>query len=337
MGKKRSIPLKRGSLFYLILAACSAILPLVYPNPYVIDVMTGIFIYSMLGIGLNIVVGYCGLLDLGYAAFYAAGAYTTALLMVNFHVSFWISLLAGGIVSGILGLIIGAPTLRLRSDYLAIVTLGFGEIIRIAATNMSWTGGPNGIYAIPKPWFGAEKLNTNTELYYLGLVLLIIILVGASRLGKSRIGRAWMFIREDESAAQAIGVNLVQYKLLAYLLGAVCGGFAGAFYAVKMSVINPESFTFMQSVNILMVVILGGMGRNAGVLLGALILVALPELLRSFDEWRMVIYAVGLLLLMVFRPQGLLGIKSLQQKNKTKEDKDGAADLENTQERKVVV
>jgi branched-chain amino acid transport system permease protein len=337
MGKKLSTLTKSISPIFLILAACSALLPIIYPDPYIIDVMTGIFIYAMLGIGLNIVVGYCGLLDLGYAAFYASGAYVTAILMVNFHVSFWIALIASGIVSGILGLIIGAPTLRLRSDYLAIVTLGFGEIIRISATNLSWTGGPNGIYAIPKPSFGTIQLATKTDLYYLGFLLLLLILIGASKLGKSRIGRAWMFIREDESAAQAIGVNLVRYKLLAYLLGAICGGFAGAFYAVKMSVINPESFTFIQSVNILMVVILGGKGRNAGVLLGAVILVALPEFLRSFDEWRMVIYAAALLIFMIFRPQGLLGIKYIKPNKKAKEDKEIVLELVNTQERKDFV
>lgn len=337
MGKKLSTLTKSISPIFLIMVACSVLIPIVYPDPYIMDVMTGIFIYGMLGIGLNIVVGYCGLLDLGYSAFYASGAYVTALLMVNFHVSFWISLIAAGIVSGILGLIIGAPTLRLRSDYLAIVTLGFGEIIRITATNLSWTGGPNGIYAIPKPSIGAFQFTTKTDLYYLGFVLLILILIVASKLGKSRVGRAWMFIREDESAAQAIGVNLVRYKLLAYLLGAICGGIAGSFYAVKMSVINPESFTFMQSVNILMVVILGGRGRNTGVLLGAVILIALPEFLRSFDEWRLVIYAAALLVLMVFRPQGLMGVKYNKPKKKGKEEEEGLLDLVNTQERKDFV
>lgn len=313
----------RKSVGFIVLTVVAALLPQIYPDPYLIDVMTGIFIYAMLGLGLNVVVGYCGLLDLGYAAFYAVGAYTTALLTTQAHVSFWISLVAGAVVAAIFGIIIGAPTLRLHSDYLAIVTLGFGEITRIAATNLNWTGGPNGIYGIPKPLIGSLHLRTGIDLYYLGLAFLLVVLFFVSRLGSSRVGRAWTFIREDEAAAQSMGVNLVQYKLLAYIVGAIIGGLAGSFYAVKMSVINPESFTFMQSINILMVVILGGMGRNAGVLLGAVVLIALPELLRSFDHWRMVVYAIGLLLLMRFRPQGIIGLKTrIRKKNGTKNGKD---------------
>ena len=257
-----------------------------FGSPYLIDVGTQVLIYVMLGLGLNVVVGYAGLLDLGYAAFFAIGAYTTALLMVRYHAAFW-------------------PTLRMRSDYLAIVTLGFGEIVRIAATNLSFTGGPEGVYGIPHPKIGAFVLRSPQALYVLGMAFVVLVLAGSYNLARSRLGRAWLAIREDEAAAQAAGIYPVYFKLMAYVLGAVFAGAAGAFFAVKLTAINPSSFTFIQSVTILMVIILGGMGSLPGVILGAAVIVILPEALRAFDQVRMLAFGIGLILLMLVRPQGL--------------------------------
>jgi len=277
-------------------------------NNYLIDVGTFALVYVILGLGLNIVVGYAGLLDLGYAAFFAIGAYTTALLMVRAHVSFWATLPIAAILVMCSGVVIGGPTLRLRSDYLAIVTLGFGEIVRIAATNLEFTGGPEGVWAIPRPRLLGMVLASPVELYYLALAFALVAVAGSYALAASRVGRAWLAIREDETAAAAVGIDLIWYKLLAYVLGALWGGLAGAYFAVKLSAINPTSFTFIVSVNILMAVILGGMASVPGVLIGALLVVAFPELLRHVafgEENRFLFFGIALIILMLIRPQGL--------------------------------
>jgi branched-chain amino acid transport system permease protein len=292
--------------FALVLAAVlvAIVLPIV-GSPYLIDVGTLVLVYVILGLGLNVVVGYAGLLDLGYAAFFAIGAYTTALLMVNYHVSFWLTLPVATLFTALSGVIIGTPTLRLRSDYLAIVTLGFGEIVRIAATNLTFTGGPEGVYGIPHPRIGGFVLRTPQAMYVLAMAFALLVLAGSYNLARSRLGRAWLAIREDEAAAQAAGIYPVYFKLMAYVLGAVFAGAAGSFFAVKLSAINPSSFTFIQSVTILMVIILGGMGSLPGVVLGAAVIVMLPEALRAFDQVRMFAFGIGLIVLMLLRPQGL--------------------------------
>jgi branched-chain amino acid transport system permease protein len=292
--------------FALVLAAVllAIVLPIV-GSPYLIDVGTLVLVYVILGLGLNVVVGYAGLLDLGYAAFFAIGAYTTALLMVNYHVSFWLTLPVATFFTALSGVIIGTPTLRLRSDYLAIVTLGFGEIVRIAATNLTFTGGPEGVYGIPHPRIGGFVLRTPQAMYILAMAFALLVLAGSYNLARSRLGRAWLAIREDEAAAQAAGIYPVYFKLMAYVLGAVFAGAAGSFFAVKLSAINPSSFTFIQSVTILMVIILGGMGSLPGVVLGAAVIVMLPEALRAFDQVRMFAFGIGLIVLMLLRPQGL--------------------------------
>ncbi|HTD48452.1 MAG TPA: branched-chain amino acid ABC transporter permease [bacterium] len=277
----------------------------IFGTPYLIDVGTLVLVYIMLGLGLNVVVGYAGLLDLGYAAFFAIGAYTTALLMVQYHIVFWLTLPAAGILTALSGVIIGTPTLRMRSDYLAIVTLGFGEIVRIAATNLTFTGGPEGVYGIPHPTIGPLVLRSPQAMYWLGMGFALVVLAGSYNLARSRLGRAWLAIREDEAAAQAAGIYPVYYKLLAYVLGAVFAGAAGSFFAVKLTAINPSSFTFIQSVTILMVIILGGMGSLPGVILGAAVIIVLPEALRAFDRVRMLAFGIGLIVLMLLRPQGL--------------------------------
>ena len=272
---------------------------------YLIDVGTLVLVYVMLGFGLNIVVGFAGLLDLGYAAFFAIGAYTTAYLMVNNHMSFWLTVPIAACFTAVSGIIIGGPTLRMRSDYLAIVTLGFGEIVRIAATNFTFTGGPEGIYDMPHATIGAFVLRTPAALYFLGMAFALVVLVGSYNLSRSRLGRAWLAIREDEAAAQAAGIHPVYFKLLAYVLGAIFAGAAGSFFAVKLTAINPSSFTFIQSVTILMVIILGGRGSLPGVILGAAVIIILPEVLRAFDQVRMLAFGIGLIVLMLLRPQGL--------------------------------
>ncbi len=276
-----------------------------FGTPYLVDVGTLVLVYIMLGLGLNVVVGYAGLLDLGYAAFFAIGAYTTALLMTVYHVTFWLTLPVATFFTALSGVIIGTPTLRMRSDYLAIVTLGFGEIVRIAATNFTFTGGPEGVYGIPHPRIAGLILRTPQSMYWLGMAFAVFVLAGSYNLARSRLGRAWLAIREDEAAAQAAGIYPVYYKLMAYVLGAIFAGAAGSFFAVKLSAINPSSFTFIQSVTILMAVILGGMGSLPGVMLGAAVIVVLPEALRAFDQVRMFAFGIGLIVMMLLRPQGL--------------------------------
>lgn len=278
-------------------------------DTYWLTLLTSICVYTMLGLGLNIVVGYAGLLDLGYAAFFAIGAYATAYFMTTYNWSFWLMLPIGAALAALFGVIIGAPTLRLRSDYLAIVTLGFGEITRITATNLDITGGPNGLYGVPQVVLGGFTFQTVAHYYFLALALALFTLFFVSRLANSRIGRAWAYIREDELAAAAMGINTVRLKLLAYALGAVWGGVAGCFLAVQLTAIAPESFTFNQSVQILIVVALGGLGSIPGVILGAIVVVVTPELLRflpgELQPLRLLLFAVALIVLMIFRPEGL--------------------------------
>ncbi|CAB3802665.1 ABC transporter permease subunit [Paraburkholderia fynbosensis] len=286
----------------LLVAAVA--LPAVASN-YIVDVGLTIVTYSILGLGLNVVVGYAGLLDLGYAAFFAIGAYTTALLETLLHFSFWETLPFSLAFAGMSGIVIGYPTLRLRSDYLAIVTLGFGEITRIVATNLDITGGPNGIFGIASPSLFGFEISSPMALYELGMVFLVLVLVFAIRLGRSRLGRAWTSIREDEAAAEAVGVPTLRVKLLAYVIGALIGGLGGSLFAARFGTIDPTGFTYLQSVTILIVVVLGGRGSIPGVILGAVIVAGLPEMLRFLNLWRIFAFAIGLVILMLLRPQGL--------------------------------
>jgi branched-chain amino acid transport system permease protein len=279
-------------------------------NRYTLDLAVQAGIYIMLALGLNIVVGQTGLLVLGYVAFYAVGAYTYALLATGMGISFWAALPVAAIFAGIFGLLLGAPVLRLRGDYLAIVTLGFGEITRIVLNNWdSLTGGPNGIANIPRPSAGPVGFEELTNYYYLVLGMLVITVFLVRRLNDSRIGRAWIAIREDEVAAEAMGINTTWLKLLAFGLGAVLAGVAGVFYAAKMRFVSPESFNFLESVIILCMVVLGGMGSIPGVILGAVVLYLMPEGLREFQQYRMLIFGGAMVLMMVFRPQGFIGTK----------------------------
>ncbi|TBV00117.1 high-affinity branched-chain amino acid ABC transporter permease LivM [Stutzerimonas kirkiae] len=294
-----------------------------------VDIATLILIYVMLGLGLNIVVGLAGLLDLGYVGFYAVGAYTYALLSHYYGLGFWVCLPLAGLMAAIFGFLLGFPVLRLRGDYLAIVTLGFGEIIRLLLRNMTdVTGGPNGISGIDKPTlFGlsfdrrtAEGMQTFHEyfgiaynsvnkvifLYLIVLVMVLITLFVINRLLRMPIGRAWEALREDEIACRALGLNPTVIKLSAFTLGATFAGFAGSFFAARQGLVSPESFTFMESAIILAIVVLGGMGSQLGIILAAIIMIMLPELTREFSEYRMLMFSAMMVLMMIWRPQGLL-------------------------------
>ncbi len=289
---------------YALLVVVVLAMPLV-ANNYVLNTFSDVWFYVIVCLGLNIVVGYAGLLDLGYAAFFAVGAYTTAILTTTFGMNFWLTIPFAMLFAALSGVIIGGPTLRLRSDYLAIVTLGFGEIVRLTARNLDITGGSSGIYGIERPFFFGIEMNGNIHFYYAFLLLAFLAIFVSYRLQYSRLGRAWQYVREDEDAAEAMGINRVRVKLSAYVIGAVFGGVAGSFFAVKMTAISPETFMFTQSILILLGVVIGGMGKIPGVVCGAFILVLFPEIFRFVGDMRLLAFAVIMLIIMLKRPQGL--------------------------------
>jgi len=286
---------------------------LVFPfifSLYQTNIMITALIYVITGLGLNIVVGLAGLLDLGYVAFYAVGAYSYALLNYHFGLSFWMALPIGAGVALLFGILLGFPVLRLRGDYLAIVTLGFGEIIRLILENWNeFSFGPSGIAHIPRPGlFGIDMSldQVTTYIYFLMIALVLFTVFVVARLQNSRIGRAWIALREDEVACQAMGIDKTKTKLTAFAMGATWAGMAGVVFAAKTTFINPASFTIWESIIILCVVVLGGMGSVIGVIFGALILILLPEYLRAFSEYRMLIFGAVLVVMMVFRPGGVV-------------------------------
>jgi branched-chain amino acid transport system permease protein len=268
--------------------------------------------YILLALGLNVVVGEAGMLDLGYVAFYAVGAYTLAELATKHHWDFWEVLPLGLGLAAISGLVLGAPTLRLRGDYLAIVTLGFGQIIDQAVNNVGWTGGPQGISAIPHPpnVAGLSGLNYgyghDRSYWYLILGAIFLAVFAIGRLKRSRIGRGWVAIREDEDAAELMGVPTYRFRLWAFAIGASVGGFAGVFYAAEASFIDPGQFTYAISVLVLVCVVLGGSGNTVGVILGAFVVAWLPERFRSLEKDRILFFGAALIVLMIFRPEGLI-------------------------------
>jgi branched-chain amino acid transport system permease protein len=313
-----------------LVLALSLAFPL-FTNRYAQDVAINVLVYVCLGLGLNVVVGLAGMLDLGYIAFYGVGAYTYALLSVHYDLSFWLSLPVSAFFACIAGCIIGYPTLRMRGDYLAIVTLGFGEIVRIILNNwMELTNGPNGILGIQAPGiyyptfadgFGFEHLWLKKLhfLYYLILALAVFTIIAVHRLNFSRIGRAWEAIREDETAAELMGVNTFRLKLLAYAMGAVFGGLAGAFFAARMRFVSPESFTFLESAMVLAMVVLGGMGSIPGIILGTIALIVLPEVFREIELYRMLAFGAAMALMMIFMPKGLIPAKRVGQRSEERE------------------
>ncbi len=284
-------------------------------GPYPSQVLDLVGLYVLMGLGLNIVVGFAGLLDLGYVAFFALGAYTMGVLSspeigwVGIHLTFWGALFFCVLVGTVAGVLLGIPVLGMRGDYLAIVTLGFGEIIRIVALS-DWLkpliGGSNGITRIPRPVIGPINFNSPGSLYYLIIIGCLIAAFVAIRVKDSRLGRAWMALREDEDVAQAMGIDLVRTKLLAFATGAAFSGLSGAFFATMIGSIYPHSFTLMISINVLSLIIVGGMGSIPGVLVGSIALVGLPEILREFSEYRLLLFGAALVLMMLTRPEGLL-------------------------------
>ena len=289
--------------FAAVVVVAALALPFVNSQAYTLRIATDALIFIMLAVGLNVVVGYCGLLDLGYAAFFAIGAYTSGLLSTTFGWPLLLTLPCVVAAAVLGGIVIGAPTLRLRSDYLAIVTLGFGEIIRITANNLDITGGPNGLFGIPD--FGTFGLRSDVAVYWVTAVVVSLAVIASARLGRGRLGRAWRFVREDEDAAEAMGIHTYRIKFAAYITGAIFGGLAGVLFAVHQTAISPPSFNFLWSALILMAVVLGGMGSTPGVVVGALIISLLPELLRGAENWRYFIFGVLLIVVMIFRPQGI--------------------------------
>ena len=303
-----------------------------FSTRYFIDVATYVTIYIMLGWGLNIVVGLAGLLDLGYVAFYAVGAYSYALLSTHLGWSFWVSLPLAGMLAASFGMMLGFPVLRLRGDYLAIVTLGFGEIIRIILLNWyELTGGPDGISGIPRPsFFGLDfsrRVPENGDtfhtffgldyssmhriifLYYLILALALMTNWFTLRIRKLPIGRAWEALREDEIACRSLGINPTNTKLTAFSIGAMFGGFAGSFFATRQGFISPESFTFIESAVILAIVVLGGLGSQIGVVVASVVLIGGTELFRGLEEYRMLTFGALMVAIMVWKPRGLFAFR----------------------------
>jgi branched-chain amino acid transport system permease protein len=322
---RRAFPWLGAALF-----AFALVMPTMpFADQRTMDLAILVLTYVMLGWGLNIVVGLAGLLDLGYVAFYAVGAYTYALLSTTQGLNFWVCLPLAGVLAALFGVLLGFPVLRLRGDYLAIVTLGFGEIIRLVILNWyDFTNGPAGIGGIPGPTFlGAVFAETAPEgkttfaemfgltfsgnhrlifLYYLILVLALVTNFFTLRIRRLPIGRAWEALREDEVACQALGINPTNTKLTAFAIGAMFAGFAGSFFAAKQRFISPESFAFIESAIILSIVVLGGMGSQIGVVLAAILLIGLPEWFRELGEYRMLAFGLAMVLIMIYRPRGLI-------------------------------
>jgi branched-chain amino acid transport system permease protein len=322
---------RTGKYIVPALLVAAVAMPLIpgIQNAY-IDLGVLVMTYVMLGWGLNIVVGLAGLLDLGYVAFYAVGAYSFALLAQNFGLSFWECLPISGLLAALWGVCLGFPVLRLRGDYLAIVTLAFGEIIRLVITNwVSLTGGPNGITDIPHPTlFGLtfsmaggpgtfagffhvdpDPRQRTTYLYYIILALALLTNWVTLRLRQQPLGRAWEALREDEIACRSLGINLRNTKLTAFAIGAMFAGFAGCFFATRQAFISPDSFTFIESATVLAIVVLGGAGSQLGVVLAACVMIGVPELLQSLQIYRMLIFGLALVTIMVVRPRGFISTR----------------------------
>ena len=305
---KEKIPIPAKGYLALLIALVAILPPLV--GNYWTQILGDIGIYVMLGIGLNVVVGFAGLLDLGYVAFFAIGAYGYGLVaspQFGIHVPFWVMLPACVAMAAMGGALLGIPVLRMRGDYLAIVTLGFGEIIRIVLNNLDpITNGPRGLLRIDPPMIGDFSVNNPMRWYYMILLGILFSVFVADRLNNSRLGRAWVAMREDQDAAGIMGVNILKTKLLAFTIGASFAGMGGAIFAARQGSIFPENFSLMVSVNVLCLIIIGGMGSIPGVILGAVVLIGLPEVLREVQLYRMLAFGGLLVAMMIFRPTGFI-------------------------------
>lgn len=318
-----------GWLAWALIGAALVLPFMPFADRRLVDIATLTLTYIMLGWGLNIVVGLAGLLDLGYVAFYAVGAYSYALLSTNYGLGFWVCLPLAGALAATFGILLGFPVLRLRGDYLAIVTLGFGEMIRIVLINWYWfTGGPNGINNVARPSFFGLDFDRNPDegvaafhtffgieyspmqrvvfLYFLILACALVTNHFTLRIRKMPLGRAWEALREDETACRALGINPTNTKLTAFAFGAMFAGFAGSFFAARQGFISPESFVFLELAVILAIVVLGGLGSQIGIVLAAVVLIGIPEFFRELKDYRMLAFGLGMVLIMVWRPGGLL-------------------------------
>ncbi|WP_285295700.1 branched-chain amino acid ABC transporter permease [Aureimonas altamirensis] len=277
---------------------------------YPLRILDMIILYAILGLGLNIVVGYAGLLDLGFVAFYAIGAYTYALLsssQFDLFLPFPLTLVIGAVLAGFAGVLLGFPVLRLRGDYLAIVTLGFGEIIRILMNNLDWlTNGPQGISRIRPPEIFGWALTTPLDFLYVLTALLVVVFLVVWRIEASSLGTALSAVREDQDAARGCGINTTRVKLIAFALSAIIGGICGVMFAGMQLYVSPESFTFWESLVIVLVVVVGGVGNPFGVIIGASLLILLPEMLRAYADYRLLLYGLALVMVILSRPQGIL-------------------------------
>ena len=339
----------RIPLFVLLAIFCYALPLLELPVVTTPDVDFGgvlfvVALYVLVALGLNIVVGYAGLLDLGYIGFYAVGAYTVAVLAKEHgSIPYLWTIPVAVVVAMISGVILGAPTLRVRGDYLAIVTLGFGEIIRLTAINLNWLGGARGVSGVPgppdvckveqaprcvTPYVELPHLNWSTgaplidldkktgildfgvldlvPYYWLALTVIIFVLIADTRIKDSRVGRAWEATREDEDAAELMGVPTFKFKLLAFAMGAFVGGLSGALFAGQQGFVSPQSFLLLYSILFVAAVVVGGAGNRWGVIVGAIVVAYLPERFRGFQDWRVLVFGLALMLLAIYRPQGLL-------------------------------
>lgn len=282
-------------------------------NPYLLRTIIIVGIYIILALSLNLIIGFAGQLSMGHAAFYAIGAYTTALLTVSLGLNFWIAFIMSFIVAGLFGFLLGVPILRLKGDYLAIATIGFGEIVRLVLINGGdITRGPAGIPGIPSPSILGFTINDNIAWYYFIYIMVILTVIFSYNLLYSRLGRGLIAIRDDEIAAEAMGVKPSYLKILVFTFGAALAGIAGSMFASYIHYVNPDSFTYLESVTILMMVVLGGIGSIPGVVVGAVVLAILPEMLRAVDLYRFAIYGLLLIIMMIARPQGMISMASLR-------------------------
>jgi branched-chain amino acid transport system permease protein len=318
---------KNQKIISSAIVALAAVLPLIIHDDYIIRIaiMAGIFI--LLSLGLNLVTGYTGQFCLGWAAFYGVGAYTSALLVMKMNFPFWLSMPLGGLMAAVFGIALGIPTMRLKDIYLAITTLGFGEIVRLTMVNWTdLTRGSMGLPGIPAPSLFGYEFDSNVPYYYLIFFLVAITVLAMQRIIDSRVGRALIAIREDDLAAKTMGIDVTAYKVMAFAVGAFFAGIAGSFYAHFTSFIDPHTFSFAESISVLAMVVLGGMGSIRGAILGAVVLSVAPEILRDVSEYRMIIFGLIMMVVMLVRPQGIMGKNRDRQKPRvrTKRPEGGA-------------
>lgn len=304
--------LKSSLVISVLLMALLTLVPFVYKTDYYISLMIQVGIYVIMVLGLNIILGLAGQMSLAMAAFWGIGAYTSALLTTGLHINFWLAFPLSGLMAAVFGVLLGIPSLKVKGHYLAMVTIGFGEITRLVLMNYaSLTGGPNGISNIPNVAIGGLVLSTPSKYYYLVLAVVFLAVLFFFRLRKSKVGRAFIAIRDNETIAKTMGINTTFYKVLAFCMSAFWAGIAGSLYAHFFSYINPSTFIFGESVKMLCMLFIGGSGTLAGPIVGSLLLVMLPEWVRFMKDFYMTFYGAGVALMMIFMPTGIVGLYNL--------------------------